>query len=337
MYKNLKIFTYILFLSAIGVLESACLQDSSQVPSDKNSPKSIKEVPKPESTTPKITPTVQVVREFYTAINKNDCITATKIRADYTTQQCRNIANIYIKDLHSVSKNAVCLHIQYKHMDRKKIIDFKGILTLDKEDDGWSIAGSDSYELLNTKEYGEKCTTSPVAKKEFLPPKDSSNPCYQQNETIIIVDVSEQKLHLCDREVKTVSYPVSTAKRGIGSRAGSNKTPLGYHQIAEKIGYNAPKLTIFKARINTGNMAILNAKNAGDLVTSRIMWLKGLEKGKNSGVNVDSYKRYIYIHGTAEEYLIGTPASHGCVRMLNDDVIRLFEQVEEKTKVYIRE
>lgn len=166
---------------------------------------------------------------------------------------------------------------------------------------------------------------------------DKNQYCAHYIEKTIIVNVFQQKLHLCNQGKTEKSYPVSTAKNGIGSEANSGKTPLGRHRIAQKIGDGAEKLTIFKGRVNTGKKAILNAKNAGDLVTSRIMWLEGLEAGKNQGKGVDSFSRYIYIHGTAEEYLIGQPASHGCIRMYNDDVIDLFNQVDKGTFVHIIE
>ncbi|MBE9563087.1 MAG: L,D-transpeptidase, partial [Proteobacteria bacterium] len=129
-------------------------------------------------------------------------------------------------------------------------------------------------------------------------------------------------------------YRISTSKFGEGSTARSNKTPLGRHHIENKIGANAPVGTIFKARQNTGRIAKINGE-IGDLVTSRIMWLKGLEAGKNRGTGIDSHKRYIYIHGTAEENKIGQKASHGCIRMFNHEVIELFNLVKEKTLVNI--
>jgi len=159
-------------------------------------------------------------------------------------------------------------------------------------------------------------------------------------ESKIEVDISDQKLYLFCRyengneEVKI--YPVSTSKYGIGSEAGSNKTPLGLHHIKNKIGDGAPQGMIFKARQSTKRIAKMNVVGAGDLVTTRIMWLEGLEPGKNSGRGIDSYRRYIYIHGTAEENKIGQPASHGCVRMYNSDVVDLFERVTEGTEVYIK-
>jgi len=166
---------------------------------------------------------------------------------------------------------------------------------------------------------------------------DKNQYCTRYTEKTILVNVSQQKLYLCNTGKVEKSYSISTAKNGTGSKANSGKTPLGRHRIAQKIGDGAEKLTIFKARRNTGQKAVLNAKNAGDLVTTRIMWLEGLEAGKNQGADVDSYQRYIYIHGTAEEYLIGQPASHGCVRMYNDDVVELFDQVDQGTFVHIVE
>jgi len=157
----------------------------------------------------------------------------------------------------------------------------------------------------------------------------------------IVIDISEQQLYLYkgkqaikDNLIK--SYPVSTSKYGIGSQAGSNKTPLGRHRIQNKIGDGAPEGMIFKARQNTGIIAKINGKDRSDFVTTRIMWLKGLEPGKNRGRRIDSYKRYIYIHGTAEEDKIGQPASHGCIRMYNSDVIDLFDRLKEGTEVDIR-
>ena len=150
----------------------------------------------------------------------------------------------------------------------------------------------------------------------------------------IVIDISDQLLTLYDNDQFIKEYVISSSMYGIGSQVGSNKTPLGKHVIEQKIGDGVPKNTIFKARMNTGKLATVDAET-DDLVTSRIMWLKGLEKGKNLGQGVDSYKRYIYIHGTPEESKIGTEASHGCIRMLNDDVIELFNLVSENTPVEI--
>ena len=155
----------------------------------------------------------------------------------------------------------------------------------------------------------------------------------------IIVDISEQRLYLMNDNNLIQSFPVSTSKFGEGQIENSYKTPLGYHEIKEKIGHNAPINTIFTARVNTQKKAKIQKdpnNTDDDFVTSRILWLDGLEEGINKGPGVDSYNRYIYIHGTHEEGLIGQKASHGCIRMFNNDVIELFEIVKEGTKVYIR-
>ena len=156
----------------------------------------------------------------------------------------------------------------------------------------------------------------------------------------IVVDVSEQRLYLVQGNRPVGSCPVSTSKYGVGNKNGSNKTPLGTHRVKKKYGAGAEKGAVFIARANTGRIARIYTEPKDldeDLVTTRILWLEGLEKGLNKGKGVDSYSRYIYIHGTPEEGLIGTPASHGCVRMKNDDVIELFNRVEEGTLVEIRE
>lgn len=154
----------------------------------------------------------------------------------------------------------------------------------------------------------------------------------------IVVSVREQKLYLFKNHAVDHVYPVSTAVAGVGSRAGSNKTPLGLHRIAQKFGAGEPIGMIFKARRPTGQIAQIQTrpiKGDGDDVTTRIMWLEGLQPGVNKGPGVDSHARYIYIHGTPEEGLVGTPESHGCVRMKNHDVLKLFGQVPVGTIVDI--
>ena len=156
---------------------------------------------------------------------------------------------------------------------------------------------------------------------------------------LIIVDISEQRLYLFEKDKLKQSFPVSTSRFGEGSIENSYKTPLGSHEIKEKIGTDVPINTILIARKNTSRKAkIINEKidSDDDFVTSRILWLEGLEVGKNKGSGVDSYNRYIYIHGTHEEGLIGQKASHGCIRMFNQDVIYLYDKVEEGTKVLIK-
>jgi lipoprotein-anchoring transpeptidase ErfK/SrfK len=155
----------------------------------------------------------------------------------------------------------------------------------------------------------------------------------------IEVDISEQRLYLIENNIVKASYPISTSKYGEGSIQNSFKTPLGEHSIKEMIGEEAEINTIFTSRINTKRSATIIDQfedTDNDYVTSRIIWLDGEEEGFNKGGNVDSFRRYIYIHGTHEEGLIGTKASHGCIRMFNYDVIELFKLVNIGTKVLIK-
>lgn len=144
------------------------------------------------------------------------------------------------------------------------------------------------------------------------------------------VDVATQKLHLFDGESRVRTYDVSTATKGTGNVSGSNQTPLGRHRVCEKVGGDQPRGMAFVERIPTGKKPTIHTDATDakkEWILSRILWLDGLEDGVNKGGNVDSRKRYIYIHGTNEEGLIGQPASHGCIRMRNDDVIDLYERV----------
>jgi len=162
------------------------------------------------------------------------------------------------------------------------------------------------------------------------------------SELLIDVDLRLQQLYLWepypDGDMLIRQYPVSTAVKGAGEQNGSYCTPHGRHRIAEKIGAGAPLNAAFKSRELTGEIWTpeLDAENPGrDWILTRILWLEGLEPGKNKGGTVDTHSRYIYIHGTNEEHKIGTPASHGCIRMRNADVAELFDLVKVGTEVRI--
>lgn len=159
------------------------------------------------------------------------------------------------------------------------------------------------------------------------------------SQQVILVDATTQELLLLEAGQVAGRWVISTAEAGLGSRKGSNQTPLGVHRLAQKIGDGAPLGTVFKARQNTGRVAKIltapGARSGEDNVTTRVMWLDGLEPGLNKGGEVDSYQRYIYIHGTDEEGRLGAPASHGCIRMRNQDVADLYERVREDTLVVI--
>lgn len=154
----------------------------------------------------------------------------------------------------------------------------------------------------------------------------------------IIIDTNNQRLYLFEHNQLKLEFPVSTSAVGVGSAEGSNRTPLGLHRIAEKFGDGEPVGMIFKSRRPTGKLATIQTrpvKGDGDDVTTRIMWLQGLQPGVNEGKGVDSHARFIYIHGTPEEGLIGRPESHGCIRMNNKQVIELFNKVPVGTMVDI--
>jgi lipoprotein-anchoring transpeptidase ErfK/SrfK len=144
----------------------------------------------------------------------------------------------------------------------------------------------------------------------------------------LYVDSGKQCLHWIDiDEDNNCSYPVSTAKNGMGNRVDSYMTPIGVHRIRQKIGGGQPRGMVFEARRVTGRIAgDLDARDK-DEITSRILWLDGLEEGVNRNGDCDSFARYIYIHGTSDEKRIGEPVSAGCIRMRNDDAIELFDQV----------
>lgn len=136
----------------------------------------------------------------------------------------------------------------------------------------------------------------------------------------------------------TDNYPISTSRFGIGQREGSYQTPLGVHCVREKIGADADFAEIFQARKRTHTIAAIESGKTAtgrDHITSRILWLGGLEERLNKGARVDSYARYIYIHGTHEEGLIGQPASAGCIRMKNRNVIDIFEHLQISSLVVI--
>jgi lipoprotein-anchoring transpeptidase ErfK/SrfK len=137
----------------------------------------------------------------------------------------------------------------------------------------------------------------------------------------IVISTRDQKLALLDRGNVMALYPVSTSKFGLGDWRGSRFTPLGQLQIAEKIGDNAPPGSVFKDRRRTGEVVFANSPGRDPIVT-RILWLRGLE-----AQNANAFGRDIYIHGTPEEWKIGTPASYGCIRMRSSDIIQLYNIV----------
>lgn len=154
----------------------------------------------------------------------------------------------------------------------------------------------------------------------------------------IRVDTEKQTLELLDDSRLVRRYPVSTAKNGVGEVSGSFCTPRGKHRVRAKIGAGQPENTVFIRRRPSGEVysdELGRQYPERDWILSRILWLSGCEPGFNRLGDVDTMRRYIYIHGTPHEDTIGSPVSHGCVRMRMQDMVELFEQVPVGTPVDI--
>jgi lipoprotein-anchoring transpeptidase ErfK/SrfK len=145
----------------------------------------------------------------------------------------------------------------------------------------------------------------------------------------MIVSVRDQQLLLTRNGVPVKAYKVSTSKFGLGSDSGSNRTPLGKLMVAKKIGDSSPKGMVFKSRRPTGEILKPNAPGR-DPIVSRIMWLHGKESQ-----NRNTFRRCIYIHGTPEEWRLGTPASYGCIRMSSSDVVDLYRRIGVGAEVQV--
>ena len=148
-------------------------------------------------------------------------------------------------------------------------------------------------------------------------------------ENKMVISVRDQTILVVKNGEPVKAYPVSTSRFGLGSQSGSYRTPLGNHVIAKKIGEGAPKGSVFKSRRKTGVILKPNAKGRDPIVT-RILWLSGKESH-----NRNTYRRFIYIHGTPVEKEIGRPVSYGCIRMKSKDIIDLYRRVSEGTEVKI--
>ncbi len=156
----------------------------------------------------------------------------------------------------------------------------------------------------------------------------------------IVINISSQTLTLWQKDYQLRQYTMSSALKGVGEQSGSEQTPRGEHIVRAKIGANLPLNTVFRARRPTGE--IYNAELAEkfpkrDWILTRILWLSGCELGKNRLGQCDTMRRYIYIHGTPDSEPMGTPMSHGCIRMRNQDIAELFTLVPVFTPVLIAE
>jgi len=157
---------------------------------------------------------------------------------------------------------------------------------------------------------------------------------------LIRISIDEQRLQLRADGVIDMDVAIATAANGPGEVQHSECTPRGWHIIRAKIGAGCAANSVFVGRRPTGEIYTPSLRAAApgrDWMLTRLLWLSGLERGRNRLGNVDSMRRYIYIHGCPDEDAMGVPSSHGCVKMRNDDVIELFERVPVGTKVLIQE
>ena len=153
----------------------------------------------------------------------------------------------------------------------------------------------------------------------------------------LYISIKKQRLYHYGRGELLKCYAASTSREEPSNEENSLGTPSGLHRIAKKIGGDAPEGMVFKSRKETGTRywEDLEMRSRDNLITTRILWLEGLEEGINRGEGCDSYDRYIYIHGTNYEEEIGSPVSHGCILLTNPDIMELYENVPEKVPVLI--
>ena len=157
----------------------------------------------------------------------------------------------------------------------------------------------------------------------------------------IEISVAAQSLKLLDDEGGLLrEYLISSAAKGVGEQAGSYQTPRGRHRIRARIGDGLPLGAVLRGRRPTGEICtpeLMAAQPDRDWILTRILWLCGEEPGKNRGGQVDTMRRYVYIHGTPDSAILGVPGSHGCIRMRNTDMVDLFDRVPVGTPVLISE
>jgi lipoprotein-anchoring transpeptidase ErfK/SrfK len=160
------------------------------------------------------------------------------------------------------------------------------------------------------------------------------------SDALITVDIAAQRLRLVQGGEVLMDVAISTAKNGPGEVSGSECTPRGQHRIRARIGGGCAANTVFIGRRPTGELfseALRAAHPRRDWILTRILWLCGEEPGRNRGGQVDTMRRYIYIHGCPDSDPMGVPSSHGCVKMRNDDIIKLFDLITVGTAVLITE
>ncbi len=160
------------------------------------------------------------------------------------------------------------------------------------------------------------------------------------SERWIRVNLAEQRLELVEGEHVVRGYDVSTAANGPGEKMDSECTPRGAHVVRAKIGEGCPEGAVFEGRRPTGEVLtpeLFHSEPERDWILTRILWLSGLEPGRNRLGDVDTMRRFIYIHGCPDARPMSVPRSHGCIRMRNPDVIELFDRVDAGTRVLIED
>ena len=191
--------------------------------------------------------------------------------------------------------------------------------------------------LVTVRGMSESPAFSPCAGDDAIVAKHSVLPnggTVERDACLLLVSIAEQRMVFAVNGVPQRSYKVSTALAGTGSKVNSEKTPLGWHRVSEWIGDGCRPGQVFVSRRPTHEVipwSCFRTEGGADYVLTRIMWLDGMEKGLNNGGVVDSHSRYIYIHGTNQEQLLGRPASHGCIRLSNRDVLELFALTRGRT------
>lgn len=183
------------------------------------------------------------------------------------------------------------------------------------------------------------CTTvRPQSKVSQLPPEFLAA-CQRLDvkptKFVMVVNIGQQRFSLYENQRLLETVPCSTSKFGIGEVKDSRCTPRGLHRIAEKIGDDLPAGTVLRERQVVGHTS--DPKHARAGITTRILWLDGLETGFNRGGNVDTHDRTVYIHGTSDQSVIGTPDSWGCVELADKDLIAVFDLVPSGSLVWITE
>ena len=157
---------------------------------------------------------------------------------------------------------------------------------------------------------------------------------------IIVVSIEQQRLQLREADTIVLDTAIATASNGPGEEAGSERTPRGWHKVRAKIGAGLEQNAVLVGRRPTGEIfspALRQQFPDRDWILTRILWLSGLEPGKNRFGTVDTMRRYIYIHGCPDDDAMGIPSSHGCLKMRNAEVVALFDRIPISTLVWITE